>query len=69
MTDTLRNTLKITTAISVIFFLASLYFLLYNKELRQDRDGLLFNMLLVVFTAIASIIQALVLYFLSQKED
>jgi len=67
MTETFRKFLRLTTTFSLILFFISLYYLLYNDKLRLDADSMLLSMLLVVFTAIASIVQGIVLYFLSQK--
>lgn len=69
MTDTFRKFLRITIIISLILFFISLFYLIYNQELSLDPDSMLLSMLLVVFTAIASIVQGILLYFLGKKEN
>jgi hypothetical protein len=69
MTETFKKFLRFTTILSLMLFFISLYYLLYNDELRLDADSMLLSMLLVVFTAIASIVQGIILYFLSQKHN
>lgn len=69
MTNSLRKFLKISCGISTISFLISLFYLLYGNDVQRDPDRMLFSMLLVIFTAVASIIQALILYFLHNGEE
>jgi|GEM_PF-1042176 len=69
MKNSLRKFLKISCGISTISFLLSLFYLLYGNNIQPDPDRMLFSMLLVIFTAVASVIQAIVLYFLHNGDE
>lgn len=67
MTKSFIGFLKITSSITLVLFMISLTYLLFNQEMELDPDSMLMTMLLVVFTLLVGIVQGILLYFLTNK--
>lgn len=69
MTQTFINFIKAALALSVILFLISFYYLVFNKSLQLDPDSMLLSLLLVVFTGLATAVLGVILAVLHKKKS
>jgi len=67
MKKTLSHFLKVALTISVILFFISFYYLMYNENLQLDPDSMLLAMLLVIFTALVSIVISIILFIMHKR--
>ncbi|OEK00534.1 hypothetical protein BFP97_02995 [Roseivirga sp. 4D4] len=67
MKKTFSNFLKVALTISVILFFISFYYLMYNENLQLDADSMLLALLLVIFTALASVVISVILFIMHRK--
>ncbi|MBO3697756.1 hypothetical protein [Roseivirga sp. E12] len=67
MKKTLSTFLKLALTISVILFFISFYYVIFNRDLQLDPDSMLLALLLVIFTALASVVISIVLFIMHKK--
>lgn len=67
MKKTLTTFLKVALTISVVLFFISFYYLMYNENLQLDADSMLLALLLVIFTALSSVVISVILFIMHKK--
>lgn len=68
MKKTIATFLKLALTVSVILFFISFYFLMNNRDLSLDGDSMLLALLLLIFTALISVVFGIILFIMHKKE-